>query len=480
VDAVLRTLDDLTPYYQARMSRLSPQQRKIVEFLCDRRGAVPVKQIAERCFVSQQTASGQLSKLRELGYVQSHPVGRESYYELREVLMRLCMEVKKQRGGPVRLLVEFLRLWYSRAEIEERLNLLLPSAKMERECLLQAIHLLEQQPEDPLVAACKADFFASLRKRDYARSLQAAEEWTEIAPSAVAWSGKGLSLMMVGRQDEALASTQRALELEPRDPIALLARATALLGARGPEEALACLQKAIELERNNSFAHCAHAVPLLALGRFDEALSSLDKAISLDPAYAPSWERRGRALMGLSRYQDALSSFDRASELGLQTPDVLFGRARCLVALERHKEGMAALDAALSHVGEEPWGAALHTADLFKGILLGASDPAAHVRDLVRLYEKHGVLRTLATALAMSTWWLMPGRAADVASRAWRDAWRQEGSGRVEFEMALRFLDAVVRYGETKDPRILLDLPAEERKLLEMAIEAAEGAELPE
>ncbi|HWW77860.1 MAG TPA: AAA family ATPase, partial [Pyrinomonadaceae bacterium] len=46
VEPFMRMLDDLTPYYQARMQWLSPQQRKIVEFLCERRGAVTVKEIA--------------------------------------------------------------------------------------------------------------------------------------------------------------------------------------------------------------------------------------------------------------------------------------------------------------------------------------------------------------------------------------------------------------------------------------------------
>jgi DNA-binding transcriptional ArsR family regulator len=120
VEAFMQTLDDLTPYYQARMSYLSPQQRKIIEFLCDRRHPVPVKEIAQRCFMTHQTASGQLKDLREKGYVTSEAIGRESFYELREPLMRFCLEVKKQRGEPIHLFVEFLRLWYTRTQLQER------------------------------------------------------------------------------------------------------------------------------------------------------------------------------------------------------------------------------------------------------------------------------------------------------------------------------------------------------------------------
>ncbi|NJR75874.1 MAG: MarR family transcriptional regulator, partial [Scytonema sp. CRU_2_7] len=64
VEPFMRMLDDLTPYYQARMSWLSQQQRKIIEFLADRRRAVTVKEIAQRCFMTHQTASSQLKDLR--------------------------------------------------------------------------------------------------------------------------------------------------------------------------------------------------------------------------------------------------------------------------------------------------------------------------------------------------------------------------------------------------------------------------------
>jgi DNA-directed RNA polymerase specialized sigma24 family protein/DNA-binding transcriptional ArsR family regulator len=100
--------------------RLSGHPRR--ELLCDRGNAHSVKEIAARCFMSQQTASGQLKLLREMGYVQTTPVGRQSYYELREPLMRLCVEVKKHRDRPIRLVVELLRSWYTTEELQTRLR----------------------------------------------------------------------------------------------------------------------------------------------------------------------------------------------------------------------------------------------------------------------------------------------------------------------------------------------------------------------
>src|SRR5205823_6826988 len=126
----------------------------IVEYLCDQRAAVPVKTIARSCFITHQTAAGQLKSLREAGYVRSEASGRESYYELREPLMRLCIELKKNRGGPIRLLVDFLRLWHSRTELQRRLLALQPDALVEREYLSYAIRAYDEVQEDLRLAAC--------------------------------------------------------------------------------------------------------------------------------------------------------------------------------------------------------------------------------------------------------------------------------------------------------------------------------------
>lgn len=111
----------LTPYYQERLRWISAQQRKIVEFLCFQKQPVPVKAIAERLFASHSTITSQLKHLRGLGYVISHSRGRESLYELAEPLMRLSMQVK-ERHEPLGLLIDFLRVWYEREQLEAYLD----------------------------------------------------------------------------------------------------------------------------------------------------------------------------------------------------------------------------------------------------------------------------------------------------------------------------------------------------------------------
>jgi DNA-binding transcriptional ArsR family regulator len=151
VPAFMHTLDELTPYYQARMKELPGQQRKIVEYLVNYRGAAPVKQIAKSCFITQQTCSSQLKQLKDKRYVRSIEQGRESYYELCEPLMRLCMEVKKQRGEPISLLVDFLRIWYTTDELTTMLSDPEIICKMGMRYLERALLLAQDTNTDPKV-----------------------------------------------------------------------------------------------------------------------------------------------------------------------------------------------------------------------------------------------------------------------------------------------------------------------------------------
>lgn len=166
VEAFMHTLDELTPYYQARMKELSGQQRKIVEYLVNYRGAAPVKQIAKSCFITQQTCSSQLKQLKQKRYVRSIEQGRESYYELCEPLMRLCMEVKKQRGEPVSLFVEMLRIWYTEEQLKALLNDPARNFSMDAAYLKKALALVKTEKLEPKLRAVIKDMGTSSAAAD--------------------------------------------------------------------------------------------------------------------------------------------------------------------------------------------------------------------------------------------------------------------------------------------------------------------------
>ena len=126
VPLFVKMLDDLTPYYQERLRSLPPQQRRIVAELARHGGARAVKEISAALRQEQRSTAKQLGDLEEKGFVRKAYIDdgvstgdrRLSAYELREPLLRLTMDVKENRGEPLRLIVEFLRDWYGENAVD--------------------------------------------------------------------------------------------------------------------------------------------------------------------------------------------------------------------------------------------------------------------------------------------------------------------------------------------------------------------------
>jgi len=55
----------------------------------------------------------------------------------------------------------------------------------------------------------------------------------------------------------------------------------------------------------------------------------------------------------------------------------------------------------------------------------------------------------------------------DLDALLWLDSWQQAAGDYVEFRLPLRLLRSAVRYRKTRDLHIFMDLPQEERALLE-------------
>ena len=109
-----------TPYYQHRLDRLSPQQKKILMCIADHHGrAFSVKEIAQYAFSTSQIVSRQLADLQHGAFVHRTKVGKESLYELNEPLLRLVLDIKEGRDWPLPLIVAFLRRWHGLRELQQ-------------------------------------------------------------------------------------------------------------------------------------------------------------------------------------------------------------------------------------------------------------------------------------------------------------------------------------------------------------------------
>ena len=190
----MHMVDDLTPYYQDRMRQLPPTQRKIVEFLCLQGKPETIKNISMPCLMSQQTAAKQIGELQAAGFVNRTRVGRNTYCELSEPLMRICIEVKDNKTQHFRLFVELLRHWFTNRELERRRVVFRHgdhSADMDRNHIKEALKHCHADKHEPFVDVLEVE---ALPSGSLLGRLLAAQATAAAEPLPVALATLGAAL----------------------------------------------------------------------------------------------------------------------------------------------------------------------------------------------------------------------------------------------------------------------------------------------
>ncbi|MDG4553383.1 MAG: tetratricopeptide repeat protein [Candidatus Competibacter sp.] len=527
----MKLIDELTPYYQARMDRLAPLQRGIIDIMRRLRGAVTIKEIARQAMNTSQTISTQLGRLKDLGYVtQAAALGRSNYYELREPLMRFCLEVKEQRGRTVELFVQFLRVWYSATELAR--------LALDGVISLEQTHLREamqrtRSGQDPVCSMLKTEFQTHLAAGDYQAALEAAELAIQRNnDDKESWVCKAQCLEKLGHGlEEQLVCWRRVTEIDPSNTIAWNAQADilsqlerfeeALLASakfwvqRGldlweidrPEEALHAFRKALELNPRTVdgweylwsffqeqghwqlFHRMAEQMTVLLpeepklwsyfgtanilLGRHDAALTAYDQALTINPNLdekgEPTALYRTVVLSNLDHHTAALKVLESLPKPASENTQFRhdLAHADILMWLDRWEEGCAELDDVLDRFPPDLW-----TDEMFiiTKLITGTQNPAIWRRFIavwLELFAHHERLTQLGQGLVWRIRILAMPWISDAVARAWYDTWRELASDLEEMVLPLRLLKAGVDYKATRDPQVLLALAQEERRLLE-------------
>lgn len=128
-------------------------------------------------------------------------------------------------------------------------------------------------------------------------------------------SNLGNAHYMLGNLEQAVASYDVALALQPTFADAHYNRGTALRGLRLHPQAIEAFDRAIALMPDYVQAHNNRGNSLRDLGRPQEAIGSYERALTLKPDLAEAHNNRGTAQRDLRLYAEALASLDRALEL---------------------------------------------------------------------------------------------------------------------------------------------------------------------
>jgi tetratricopeptide (TPR) repeat protein len=311
-------------------------------------------------------------------------------------------------------------------------------------------------------------------------ALAASDKALELLPdSGRAHGARGEILLALGRPEEALAALGTAVQSLPGDSRTHLARGMALSDLGRHDDALLSLARAIELDPANPRAHVYRGAALIELKRFREGLASADAATAASPGDPLGWVLRGTALSHLEDAAAALEAFNRAAAAGESSSFLHYKRAELLLALHNWREGSQALDQALQRFAHSESADCGNTGTILgslSSLLPDESRLRLCARVILLVYQKNDALPALAHGLVESISAL--AGAPPESARIWYDVWHNEAASLPDFKLALRLLHAAAGYLQTKDLRSFIELPQEERLVLEplLGVHALETA----
>jgi tetratricopeptide (TPR) repeat protein len=159
-----------------------------------------------------------------------------------------------------------------------------------------------------------------LQRNEYDRSLaeydRAISRAVPDVPGAeVPWYGKGATLILLGRYEEALRAIDRALDINPRSEVAWVNKGNALTRLGRLIDALQCFNAAIKVDPRFEVAWNNKGNALTRLGKFEEALPCYERALEIDPGYRGAWVNKGFVLTKMGRFDEAAACADQALRL---------------------------------------------------------------------------------------------------------------------------------------------------------------------
>ncbi len=144
---------------------------------------------------------------------------------------------------------------------------------------------------------------------EYDRAIATAR--ADVPGAEIPWYGKGATLILLGRYEEALRAIDTALDINPRNEVAWVNKGNALTRMGQLMDALRCFNAAIKVNPLFEVAWNNKGNALARLGKFEDALRCYDRALEIDPGYRGAWVNKGFVLTKLGRFDEAASCADR-------------------------------------------------------------------------------------------------------------------------------------------------------------------------
>jgi tetratricopeptide (TPR) repeat protein len=163
---------------------------------------------------------------------------------------------------------------------------------------------------------------------------------------AVALGQRGETLYLAGRYNEALADSNRVIQINPENTAATMRRIILLAHTARYDEAITEVNRIIEQDPGNFILTTLRGMIWVVAGRFDDGIADLDRAI--EPTVEDTViTLRGIAYLQTGRHREALADLNRAIELGNSAVWILVYRGQAYSANGLYNEALADLDRAI-------------------------------------------------------------------------------------------------------------------------------------
>jgi adenylate cyclase len=172
-------------------------------------------------------------------------------------------------------------------------------------------HFFSYQTRDGLAEA----------KRQFERACKLdpgfATAYAELAWTHIADIHRGFANDPEVSLEQAASAAEKALALDPRDPVAHFAAGRVHIFKHAHDSGIAEMETALELNPNSDRAHYCLGLALLYAGRPDASIPHLESAIRLNPRSPISWayyDMLGRAFFNLGNYEEAAVCLYKATQ----------------------------------------------------------------------------------------------------------------------------------------------------------------------
>jgi serine/threonine-protein kinase len=250
---------------------------------------------------------------------------------------------------------------------------------------------------------------------DYSGAITMIEEREKDAPGAPVpdgcprafyYCGRGRTLWAMGDRAAAELDFDRAVELEPEDPQALISRAGFAFANSRCETAIWDCTEAIRLRPDFIDAYLARAQIRMALSELDEALDDLNEAVRWSPEHISAILQRGQLLFQMARDEEAVRDFGAVIRLSPEYALGYYLRSFCWRRCRDHVRQRADLDETVRLAPD--WSGACNS---LSWLLATCSDPSIRDGGRAVLFGRRALenapeptraecLDTLAAALA--------------------------------------------------------------------------------